>query len=88
MCQSEYDHEIFIDNLTLFLLMLSDCTVVDGAEINAVWRYHFYKEVASQKIQNCVSDNELGIQIFKQKNMISQDLYYTNLAKLQASFMP
>ena len=60
--------------------MLSDCTVVDEAEITTVRRYHFKKEVASQaghtKIQICVSDNELGIQIFKQKNMISQDLYY------------
>ena len=59
--------------------MLSDCTVVDVAEITAVQRYHFEKEVASQaghtKIQKCVADNELGIQIFKQKNMIS-DLYY------------
>ena len=51
--------------------MLSDCTVVDEAEITVVRKYHFYKKVASKaghtKIQNCVSDNELGIQNFKQK---------------------
>ena len=51
--------------------MLSDCTVVDEAVITVVRKYYFYKKVVSQdghtKIQNCVSDYELGTQNVKQK---------------------